>query len=227
MVLRRNRSGSGPAGTDSRRILGFGLRGVIGSTSTITDVRADQLLVGALMDTRALGIYVAAIAFSNLPRFVAQSFGSVAFPRIASAQGEAARWAETVRSARNGILAIAAFSAALLLALPVLVPLLFGDEFRDAIGVGRILLVGAFFLSTHRLLTELARGLGHPGYGSITEVVNGVVFLLGVLVFATPASENGIAFAVLAGGVASTLLLSTMLVQLRRSSSLPERDSAS
>jgi len=216
LVLRRNLPGQGPADTNSRKIASFGLRGVVGSTSTITDVRADQLLVGALMDARALGIYVVAIAFSNLPRFVAQSFGSVAFPRIASADSEAARWATTIRAARIGVLAIAAFTAALIVALPVLIPLLFGDEFRDAIGVGRILLVAAFFLSTHRLLTELARGLGHPGYGSITEVLNGLVFFAGVLVFATPASENGIALAVLAGGIASSLLLSLLLIRLKR-----------
>jgi len=168
------------------------------------------------MDARALGIYVVAIAFSNLPRFVAQSIGSVAFPRIASADSEAARWATTIRAARIGVLAIAAFTAALIVALPVLIPLLFGDEFRDAIGVGRILLLAAFFLSTHRLLTELARGLGRPGYGSITEVVNGLVFFAGVLVFATPASENGIALAVLAGGIASSLLLSLLLIRLKR-----------
>jgi O-antigen/teichoic acid export membrane protein len=216
LVLRRVRPGGGAADTDTRSIAGFGLRGVVGSTSTITDVRADQLLVGTLMDTRALGIYVAAIAFSNLPRFVAQSIGSVAFPRIASAEGEQARWAATIRAAKIGILAIALFVAALLVSLPVLVPLLFGDEFDEAVGVGRILLVGAFFLSTHRLLTELARGLGHPGYGSITEVVNGLVFVVGVLVFATPASENGIALAVLAGGIASTALLGSLLIRLRR-----------
>ena len=168
------------------------------------------------MDARALGIYVVAIAFSNLPRFVAQSIGSVAFPRIASADSEAARWAPRSAPPESAILAIAAIVAALLMALPVLVPLLFGDDFEEAIGVGRILLVGAFFLSVHRLLTELARGLGHPGYGSITEVVNGVVFVLGVLVFATPATEKGVALAVLAGGIASTALLSAFLIRLRR-----------
>ena len=216
LILRRVESTGKPPGTDTRKIATFGLRGVVGSTSTITDVRADQLLVGAMMDARALGIYVVAIAFSNLPRFVAQSFGSVAFPRIASADTEQARWAATIRAARMGIFAIAGIVSVVLLALPILIPLLFGDEFRDAIGVGRILLVGAFFLSVHRLLAELARGLGHPGYGSITEVVNGLVFLVGVLVFATPATENGIALAVLAGGVASTALLSAFLIRLRR-----------
>ena len=216
LVLKRIESTGRSTDADARAIAGFGIRGVVGSTSTITDVRADQLLVGLLMDSRALGIYVVAIAFSNLPRFVAQSIGSVAFPRIASAESEALRWATAIRAARIGVLAIAAFVAALLIALPTLVPLLFGDDFSDAIGVGRILLVGAFFLATHRLLSELARGLGHPGYGSITEVVNGVVFGLGVLVFATPASEDGIALAVVAGGVASTALLSWFLIRLRR-----------
>ena len=128
----------------------------------------------------------------------------MAFPRIASAKSEATGWAVATRSAKIGIPAIAGFVAAVLLALPILVPLLFGDAFAEAISLGRILLVAAFFLSVHRLLTELARGLGHPGYGSITEAVNGLAFVLGVVVFATPVTSEGVALAVLAGGIACT-----------------------
>ena len=98
--------------------------------------------------------------------------------------------------------------------MPFLLPLLFGDDFSEAVSIGRILLLAALFLSIHRLLTELARGLGHPGYGSITELVNLGVFLLGILAFATPASTDGIAYAVLAGGLASSTLLALLLRRL-------------
>lgn len=214
----RNLSTTGePAQAAPREILKFGLRGVLGSVSPIDDVRVDQLMVGLLMDARALGLYVAALAFCNLPRFIAQSIGSVSFPRIASARDALAAWQLTGRAIRIGVLAVAACVAVLFFAIPILLPFLFGDDFSEAVGIGRILLLATFFLALHRLLTELARGLGHPGYGSITEAVNLTVFLVGIVIFATPASASGIADAVLMGGLASSSLLAFLLWRLRNS----------
>lgn len=215
LLVRHDLSTNGEsAQVTTREVLKFGLRGVIGSVSPIDDVRVDQLMVGALMDTRALGLYVAALAFCNLPRFIAQSIGSVSFPRIASAANASIAWQLTRRSFRIGVVAIGGCVAALFVLMPTLLPLLFGDDFSEAVGLGRILLVAAFFLSVHRLLTELARGLGHPGYGSITEVVSLAFFLIGILIFATPASTYAVATAVLMGGLASSTLLAIMLRRL-------------
>jgi O-antigen/teichoic acid export membrane protein len=215
LVSRNFPSSSAPVEATTRGIASFGLRGVIGSVSPIDDVRADQLMVGALLDTRALGLYVAALAFCNFPRFIAQSIGSIAFPRIASARDRVEAWAIAGRAVRAGLVTILGCVAILFVALPVLLPLLFGDDFSPAVSLGRILLVAAFFLAFHRLLTELARGLGHPGYGSITELVNLTVFLAGILAFATPASTHGVAYAVLAGGFAASTLLALLLRRLK------------
>jgi O-antigen/teichoic acid export membrane protein len=197
-------------------ILGFGLRGVIGTVSPIDDVRIDQLVVGLLLDSRALGLYVSAVAFVNLPRFFAQSIGSVNYPRVAGEADPARAWHVAARAAKIGVVGIAVIVAVLIIALPHLLPLLFGSAFEDAVGIGYVLLAAAYFLSIHRLLTELARGLGHPGYGSVTELVNVVVFFAALFVTASPASATGVATAVLAGGISSALLLSSMLVVLRR-----------
>jgi O-antigen/teichoic acid export membrane protein len=197
-------------------IVWFGVRGIIGTVSPVDDVRVDQLFVGLLLDARALGLYVSAVAFCNLPRFVAQSIGSVNYPRVAGAPDSEAAWATTIRATKIGLLVVALTVAGLILTMPFLLPFLFGEEFKDAVGLAYILLPAAYFLSVHRLLTELARGLGHPGYGSITELVNLAVFLSGLLVFATPATASGVATAVLAGGISSALVLSLLLVRLRR-----------
>lgn len=216
MVFRNLPSSPEPVHTSTGEVARFGLRGVIGSVSPIDDVRVDQIMVGLLMDARALGLYVTALAFCNLPRFIAQSIGWVSFPRIASAATLSDSWKLAGRAFRVGTVAITGCVAILIVAMPFLLPLLFGEEFSDAIPIGRILLAAALFLSIHRLLTELARGLGHPGYGSITELVNLAVFLLAVAILATPASTSGIALAVLAGGIASSALLAYLLRRLRR-----------
>lgn len=208
-------AGRAPAVTRSG-IVWFGVRGVIGTVSPVDDVRVDQLFVGLLLDVRALGLYVSAVAFCNLPRFVAQSIGSVNYPRVAGAPDSEAAWATAIRATKIGLLVVAITVAGLILTMPFLLPFLFGEEFEDAVGLAYILLPAAYFLSVHRLLSELARGLGHPGYGSITELVNLAVFLSGLLVFATPATATGVATAVLAGGISSALVLSLLLIRLRR-----------
>lgn len=224
LVFRKLPSTGEVAGAATSDVLSFGLRGVIGSVSPIDDVRIDQLMVGLLMDSRALGLYVAAIAFCNLPRFIAQSIGAVSFPRIASARSAAEAWQVAARSLRIGSALIAGTVGVLFFTVPVLLPFFFGEDFSDAVGIARVLLLAAFFLSVHRLLTELARGLGHPGYGSLTEVLNLTVFMVGFLILATPPSTTGIATAVLAGGLASA---TTLAIILRRSRSVELADGSS
>lgn len=216
LVFRDMQTQGKRAGASPRNILSFGIRGVVGSASPIDDVRIDQLMIGLLMDSRALGLYVAALAFCNLPRFIAQSIGAVSFPRIAAARSGMVAWQIAERAFRNGVVLIALCVGTLLATIQFLLPMFFGNDFSDAVSIGQILLLAAFFLSVHRLLTELARGLGHPGYGSITEVVNLLVFLLAVLLIATPATTAGIATAVLVGGLASSTLLALLLGRLKK-----------
>ena len=216
LVLRDLPSAAQPSDLKRSEILSFGARGVIGTVSPVDDVRVDQVFVGLVLDSRALGLYVSAVAFSNLPRFIAQSIASVNYPRVASQLEAPQAWASALRAVRIGAVGVTATVAALIVALPHLLPLLFGEQFSPAVDIGYVLLVAAWFLSMHRLLTEMARGLGRPGYGSITELVNLAAFLLGLLAFATPASGTGVATAVVAGGVASFLMLSSMLAILRR-----------
>lgn len=205
--------GGSPVGRS--QIMRFGLRGVVGSVSPIDDVRLDQFIVGLLLDSHALGLYVAAIAFCNIPRFVAQSVGAVSYPRVASEPRGPQAWALTARYFRIGLVAVVLSSAVLVLIVPTLLPLMFGQDFDAAIPLSRILLAGTLFLALHRLLTELARGLGHPGYASISEAVNATVFLAVVFLVLSPIDVSGIAWAVVAGGVCCSSLLATLIFRLR------------
>lgn len=217
LILARGLPGSeGKPEVTRREILGFGLRGVVGSVSPIDDVRLDQFMVGLMLDARALGLYVAAIAFCNLPRFVAVSVGAVAYPRIAEAKGRQA-WAIATRYVRAGLLLIVGAVLAMMVTVPILLPLFFGDDFSDAIPIGRVLLLAALFLAGNRLLSEVARGFGHPGFGSIAEAVNGLVFIFGVMVVAgSSLTTIEVAWSVFAGAASSSVVLGTLLVRLWR-----------
>ena len=65
-------------------LLRFGIRGWLGTATPSEALRLDQVIVGLLLSPSALGLYVVGGSFSNLPRFIAQSVGLVAYPRIAA-----------------------------------------------------------------------------------------------------------------------------------------------
>ena len=195
-------------------MLRFGLKGLLGWTSPVETFRLDQAVVGLFLTPAALGLYVVGLAFANLPRFIAQSVGYIAYPRVAARRGEEA-WRELWQF--FWLASGAAALVVLLLELGVewLVPMFFGDDFSGAVVLTRILLIGALFLSARRVLTDGAQGLGRPGLGTIAEV-SSWVFLLPALGIFTPLWDTrGVALALAVSSALSFLVLLRLLLRSR------------
>ncbi len=124
---------SPPSLPGRRAMLRFGIRGWFGTTSPSEYYQLDQAVAGLFLLLSALGLYVAGVAFTNLPRFVAQSIGMVTYPSVAaSADSErrSAMWRfflDRVGSVRPDR------PRARGLSIGWLLPFLFGDEFADAV----------------------------------------------------------------------------------------------
>jgi O-antigen/teichoic acid export membrane protein len=177
-----------------RELLRFGLRGLLGWTSPIETFRLDQAIVGLFLSPAALGYYLAGLAFASLPRFLAQSVGYIAYPRIAARSGDEAR------SELRQFFWLAAGGAALVVAgLELVVPQLgrffFGADFGGAVDLTRILLVGALFLAARRILTDGAQGLGRPGLGTVAELASWVFLLPALAIFTPLLGARGVALA--------------------------------
>jgi O-antigen/teichoic acid export membrane protein len=174
--------------------------------------RLDQALVGLFLEPLQLGLYIAALAFTNLPALISRSIGLIAFPRVASETDDRRRMVR--RFYWLAVVTLGGSVLALELAAGRLVPLFFGDDFRDAVSMTRILLIGAFFYGVRRVLSDSASGAGAPGLASIAELSSWVVLLplFGVL---TPLyGAEGVAAALT---IAYAVSLVTLLVLLRRS----------
>ncbi|GIK78865.1 MAG: hypothetical protein EDQ89_00790 [Acidobacteria bacterium] len=195
-------------------LLSFGLRGILSANSATDIIRPEQIALVLFLPSRALGLYVVALAITNLPYFIAKAVGLVAFPAVAR-QGEpgAAR-----RVAWRYLWIIAAVAGAivafLLLTASVLIPLFFGEEFRRSVELAYILLGGAFFTAVRRVGAECMRGRGQPGAGTTAEIV-AIVWLVGGLAILVPTvGLTGVAVALATSQLASLLLLS--LIAARR-----------
>ena len=148
------------------------------------NLRLDQLIVIALLDARALGLYVVAVAWSGAARPLADVVAHNAVPALAGAQ-DTRHWSRLVY--RAGAAAACVTSVLLLVATPTLLPLVFGAEFRDAIPVALVMVVAGAVEATNAVGVECLRGLGRPRAVLMAECIGlGITFVaLPVLVMLT------------------------------------------
>jgi O-antigen/teichoic acid export membrane protein len=191
----------------SRSLLRFGLRSVIGSTSPIETLRVDQFVVGLLLSPAALGLYVVALALTNLPRFVAQSVGIIAYPQVAREPRARARRAAIWRFSVFAAVLCGAIVLLLEALVGALVPLLFGSEFIGAVSIARVLLLAALLISVRRVLADAARGAGYTGAGSVAEVASWVALGASLPLLTPLWGPEGVAASLVLSSLVSVALL--------------------
>lgn len=205
-----------PAGAASptiREMVRFGTRAMLGSASPTDGFGLDQAIVGVFLSSRALGLYVVGFAFTNLPRFVAQSIGMVAYPNVAARADPADARRALWRFCLVGVGVSLGIVVALELAAGWLVPFFFGSSFSGSVEITRILLVSALLLSVRRVLSEAARGAGEPLLGTVAEITS-LAALFPAMALLVPAfGVDGVAAAL---GVASGAGLAAILLGLAR-----------
>jgi O-antigen/teichoic acid export membrane protein len=187
-------------------LLRFGAKGWIGSLGPIENLRIDQAVVGLLLSPAALGLYVVGTAFTNLPKFMSQSIGMVAYPDVANAN----------YSSRRRLLWRYVISAALFVGLTVgvlelsvswLVPFFFGEDFIDAVPIARILLVAGLVLGVRRVLSGAITGAGRPGYAALSEVGTWIVLAMTLPLLLPRWGAQGAALAVVIASAVPLVVL--------------------
>ena len=181
----------------------FGRRSLLGWFVPLEALRVDQAAVGLLVSPSALGLYVVAVAFTNLPRFVGQSIGAVAYPLIARLPDREAAHREVWRVVACGSLVIGTLVLVAEIAVGWLVPLLFGSEFEPAAPLARVLLPAGGLIAIRHILTDAARGASVAAAGSLAEVAGWAVFGAGLLLLLPRYEAMGVALAMLAASAAS------------------------
>ncbi len=163
--------------------------------------QVDQVLVVALLNAADVGIYVTALNASRVINVLHQGVVTVVFP---SASGQSKdRVVEIVeRSARvsTGIALVGGL--ALVILLPMLLPLFYGGAFAAAIPVAQLLTLEAVLGGLVSVLAQAFMALGRPGFVTILQAL-GLAAVLPLMLMLLP--HFGLM------GAAWALLISTTL----------------
>jgi len=204
----------GPAGSErsprGREMLSYGLRGILSANSATDIVRPDQIALALFLPSRALGLYVVALAITNLPYFIAKAIGIAAFPAVARESDPAVArrvgwrylWA-MIGSA--GLIVCVLFATA-----SFLIPFFFGHEFNESVELSYILLTGAFFTAVRRVGAECMRGRGQPGAGTTAEIAAVVWLLASLAVLLPTVGVTGAAIGLASSQLTSFLVLAAI-----------------
>ena len=132
------------------------------------NLRLDQLIIIALLDARAIGLYVVSVAWSSAAHPLAQVVAYNAVPALAGASNIRQR---ALVVYRTGAVAAIGTCVVLLVATPTLFPLIFGSEFQAAIPVALIMVLAGSVEATNAVGAECLRGVGRPRANLLAECV--------------------------------------------------------
>ncbi|WP_329262518.1 polysaccharide biosynthesis C-terminal domain-containing protein [Streptomyces sp. NBC_01478] len=192
-------------------VLRYGARGQLGNVLLLVNLRLDFVIVGALSGPAVLGVYAVASKFAELMRLPAVAMHYVLYPRFAR-DGPRLAGEEVRRIMPRATALTALLVPPLVGASVIMLPLLYGQAFTDAVVPACILLVGLSVEGAAAVSTAYLFGVGRPGVNSWGMGVGvAVTVLLDVLLI----PRYGAVGAAVASSIAY-LVTTVMLVTLAR-----------
>lgn len=198
-----------------RDFIGFGAGILVCEMTNAARAQLDKLLIGAFFGVQALGIYYFAFnaGLGMTTSFIA-ALGQVLFPRLSAAPDAMARR----RRCRQGLV------LGLVLFLPVLsaqvglanwyVPLVFGEQWRDAAPLVAVLALGGVPMIFAAVASAWLRANNTPGAEALMTSLAAAAALGGILAFS--GATLLMAAAAYVGGLALVLIPGSLYAIYRR-----------
>ena len=179
-----------------RTLIVDGISPMVGGFLFFLALRIDRLILAMIAGANSVGLYTVALAFPETLRILPMAVGQVIADRGRSGIDSVA----TVRF--HGRLAILGYLLVLIVAAmagSVLLPLAFGEGFREAREILMIVTVAEAFLSVHLMQQALLVGFGRPRSIGVPGAVGGVVMVVLDLVMIPAWGLHGAAWACVVG----------------------------
>jgi O-antigen/teichoic acid export membrane protein len=189
------------------RLLRSGIPFFWSTVSNLLTLQLDKVLVVALMPTKAVGLYAAAVTFGNAHSALGEALGITSFAVLANESSTEKQGRILSATFRQATLTALGLGTVLACLIPFLVRPMFGTEFSRAVVPAVILTVAASLNTAGNILNQGLKGVGQPYAGVVSQFLgNGILAIL-ALVLSPRLGLMGIAWAVVASVCCQVLLL--------------------
>lgn len=161
------------------RAIRFGAKGEAANVIAFVGYRADVLMITSILGFASAGQYVVAFTGAELLWVLADSFAVALFPHVAAAtvEGESRATDQTSQVVRITAALLVMFGLAGAAAAPVILPLLFSQQYRAAVLPLELLVPGVILLGVVKVISADLAGRGRPGVASAASAVGLAVML--------------------------------------------------
>lgn len=171
-----------------KNVLNYGWKAHLGNILAFLNYRVDMFLINGFLNPGAVGLYSIAVHIAERLWMLSQAVSTVLLPRISELKDdEESRRQITPLISRWVLIITALGSLVLVIIVPYLIPLLFGEEFVGAIVAFQIMLPGIVLGSASRVLSNDIAARGRPeinmylGFVVITVNVIGNLILIPIM----------------------------------------------
>jgi O-antigen/teichoic acid export membrane protein len=192
------------------QLLRFGVKAAPGSLANFANARLDQLIIVAMVDTRALGVYAVAVAVNTIPLQLGSALAYGAFG--SGAIGDASREPYAAAIRRSTVVAMLACVATAIGTIALLEPA-YGNAFSGSVSPALLLLPGTFAFAVFLTQQQVSVAIGHPGMESVAQSVSLLLTIPGLLLLVPAFSIEA---AAVVSSVACVVRVLVMAFLLRR-----------
>ncbi|WP_218080020.1 lipopolysaccharide biosynthesis protein [Anthocerotibacter panamensis] len=156
--------------TSFQRLVSYGVRSYGIDLAGTLAAQIDQVLVVGLLNPYHMGMYAVALSLSRVLNIFQAAIATVLFPRLA-ARPPAEVVAVTGQAVRVSTALSLLVAGSVVLVGPVVLHLLYGPEYAEAVAVFRILVVEVVLGGAVLVLAQTFMALGKPGAVTIWQTV--------------------------------------------------------
>ena len=215
LVARQSHAHASVASGDNhelRPLIRYGVRALVAKQSTQANMRVDQVLLVFFVSTSQIGLYAVAATLATLtPNMLYQAHARLGFGRLRRlSETRPLERSDAWRTARRALVLILVVQGAIAITAPLVVPLLFGDGFRDAGPIASALALVTVPFAVSRMLQSWSMAAGQ-----VARVARIETFAVGIqvaLILALSSGPLGVWGAVLASAVSYSI---SVLLQAR------------
>ena len=218
----------GEPGLDRREVARIARQSHIGSIGPLDGLGLDKVLVGSMIGTFAAGLYSTAVAFGSLAVMLGYTVAMVALPKLAAAQ-------VADRDAERAIVRKWMLASAMVLiptvivfeiATPIAIPLLFGDDFSDAVPCAYWYVAASGLLGFRRILIATLQARGRGGVASWIELALTPFVVLAIYVAGQADDVAAIGIGMLGIAVVAVAALGVAVLRLEPSALVTRAEAA-